>query len=424
MRDTIVGLLAVLRPTFPKLNTVIVLVVGFLIGLVWAYALSPTVFYNADPSQLDQSWQNVWVELLADRYANRNAPIEDEVRGLLAAVDDPAGVTASQGIADAGFGQLAAEAQPGTPAAQPNIIGTLLPWILGPILLFVLAYIFSVVWGLLIFPLIEPYTRRFTRRTHGPTSVSDERAQAEIQGIRDRRAALKTQSADYTTTSLGAPVIQKMSVYTQGFGTYDDSFAIEDSNEMFLGECGATIAETIGVGDPAKVAAIEIWLFDKEDFVRTVTKIFVSEHAFNDPGLRASLEPRGELVVAAPGAVMVLETNTLRLQARVVDVEYGTGPLPPRSYFEKMTIEIAVWSISGPSAGATAPAPLAPAYSPPPAPVAAAPTAPASFSNYSPPPAPASAPLQPPIRQSPPLRPTAPLDDDPFGGTGDFTPIS
>jgi hypothetical protein len=438
MRDTIIGLTAVLRPTFPQTKTLVVLVVGFFIGLIWAYAISPTVFYDADPSQLDQTWQNVWVNLLADRYANRNAPIEDEVRNLLRAVDDPEGIVRLQGIGVDGFSQLAIEAMPGTPAPQPNIISTILPWILGPILLVVLTFILTVIWGLLIFPLVEPYTRRITRRTHGPASVSDLRAQAEIQGIRDRRAAEATQRVDYAASTLGTPVIQKMSVYTLGFGQYDDSFAIEDANnnDMFLGECGATVSETIGVGDPPKATAIEAWLFDKEDFVRTITKLFVSEHAYNDPGLRASLELKGELVLAQPGAVAILETNTLRLQARIVDMEYGTGPLPPKSYFEKMTVEMAVWQIDAssapaaapammsapPSSGFAAPAPVAPAAAAP----SAAPLAPPSSGFTLPGQA---APLQPP----PPMRPAVssplpprprPPDDDPFGGTGDFTPVS
>jgi hypothetical protein len=150
MRDTIIGLMAVLRPTFPQTRTLIVLVIGFFIGLIWAYAISPTVFYDADPSQLDQTWQNVWVSLLADRYASRNAPIEDEVRNLLRAVDDPEGIARSQGISVDGFNQLATEAMPGTPAPQPNIISTILPWILGPILLVVLTFILTVVWGFVI----------------------------------------------------------------------------------------------------------------------------------------------------------------------------------------------------------------------------------------------------------------------------------
>ena len=52
------------------------------------------------------------------------------------------------------------------------------------------------------------------------------------------------------TSSLGPPLMQRMSNYTQGFGTYDESYTIEDEQERFLGECGALISETVGTGDP------------------------------------------------------------------------------------------------------------------------------------------------------------------------------
>ena len=76
----------------------------------------------------------------------------------------------------------------------------------------------------------------------------------------------------------------------------------------------------------------------------------------NDPATRSKLETKGELVIAKPGAVAKLETNTLRLQARIVDMAYGSGPLPPNSYFDKMTIEIQAWRKS-PSEAPVAAAP-------------------------------------------------------------------
>ena len=36
------------------------------------------------------------------------------------------------------------------------------------------------------------------------------------------------------------------------------------------------------MGEPKKVAALEIWLFDKND-IKTATKVLMSEHAYNDP---------------------------------------------------------------------------------------------------------------------------------------------
>jgi hypothetical protein len=110
------------------------------------------------------------------------------------------------------------------------------------------------------------------------------------------------------------------------------------------------ISETIGTGSDAKrVTAFEVWLFDKND-IRTVTKVLMSDHAFNDDALRAKLETKGEAKLAKPGDKLILETATLRIQARVVDLAYGSGPLPPNSFFERITIELAAWKRQGQAA--------------------------------------------------------------------------
>jgi hypothetical protein len=106
-----------------------------------------------------------------------------------------------------------------------------------------------------------------------------------------------------------------------------------------LGECGVGISETIGVGDPDKVTAFEVWLFDKND-IRTVTKVLMSEHAFNDQELRARLATKGEPVLAQPDQVITLETLTLRIDAMVTETMYGTGELPANSFFDRLTIEL------------------------------------------------------------------------------------
>ncbi|HEX2620963.1 MAG TPA: hypothetical protein VHL11_12470, partial [Phototrophicaceae bacterium] len=230
-------------------------------------------------------------------------------------------------------------------------------------------------------------------------------------------------AAAAATNPYGAPIMQKLSVYTKG-RAFDDSFAIEDANDMFLGESGATVAKTIG--DTNELSAVEIWLFDKEDFVRTLNKLFVSEHAFNDPMLRADLEgrvdnPATDLVVARPGAVIVLETDAIMLQAKIIDIKYGdNGIQPPNSFFEALKLQVEAWQKSSGGMKTVAVAPVTAA-------VQAAPAMPAApQSSYAPPPA--AAPAYPPPASMPPPPPAMPprpkpQDDDPFGGTGDFTPI-
>lgn len=442
LRDWLVGTYngvyrVVLQPSMPSGSTVLIVVLAFIIGLLWAYAISPTIYYDGDPSQLEQGWQNEWVRLLADRYAavtSSSAPsseFDQSMVNLLAAVDDPLGIVDAQGIDVPGFRELAQQAQPGNPPPpRPSLIGNLMPFIVGSLVMIVATVLIALVGKLLVYPnLIEPAIRR----ARGQVGVSDEATQRTIDAMRAARDAetKARQSAAPVDAELGEPVTRKMSVYLMGRGQYDDSFEVEDSSGMFLGECGAAISETIGEGDPAKVTAIEVWLFDKEDFVRTMTTVFATEHAYNDPAIRSKLETKGDIVLMQPGAIATLDTNTLRLQARVVEMEYGQGPLPPRSYLEKATIEIAVWRKTGaavPAGPAMQTASPTERLSPPdtgyslppavdrPATPAMPPAAPPS--PYSPPPPRDLPGTPPPSRPSPP-----PPEDDPFGGTGDFTPI-
>ncbi len=148
----------------------------------------------------------------------------------------------------------------------------------------------------------------------------------------------------------GAQPIQRfLTTYTLGDDVYDDSFSIDGPDGNFLGECGMGISETIGVGDPKKVTAFEVWLFDKND-IRTVTKVIMSEHGFRDEALKSRLAAKGEPVQAAAGDTVTLETATLIVTARMVDMAYGGGPLPPSSYFERMTIELQAYRKAAPAA--------------------------------------------------------------------------
>jgi len=139
------------------------------------------------------------------------------------------------------------------------------------------------------------------------------------------------------------PLAQFMTTYRQGDDLYDDSFSIDSINGEFLGECGVGIAETIGVGEPKKVTALEIWLFAKND-IQTVTKVLLSEHANNDPTIKQRLLSKGEPILAEPGKHFSMNTTSLQLEAKVVDMVYARGPLPENSYFSRLTLEISVWA--------------------------------------------------------------------------------
>lgn len=244
---------------------------------------------------------------------------------------------------------------------------------------------------------------------------------------RDAASQAASQRSEFDTP----PVKQFISTYLAGDNYYDDSFAIELEDMTFLGECGSGISETIGVGDPKKVTATEVWLFDKND-ISTITFVVMSEHAYNDDALRAKLGPRGELVLAKEGATFEMETQTLRAQGKIVSLEYGDGALPDNSFFERLTVEIAVWQKEGaeedtptPSAAGMVPPPLpeAPSQTPPPPP-SDEPQAPPQAPP--PPPRPPQPPPQggPPPPPRPPQPPQRPPQEppSPFGDTGEVTP--
>jgi len=154
------------------------------------------------------------------------------------------------------------------------------------------------------------------------------------------------EKTDFQALGYAPPITQTMTTYVLGDDLYDESFSIDTSSGEFLGEYGVGVSETIGVGEPKKVTALEVWLFDKND-IKTATKVLMTEHAYNEPNIRARLEPKGELVVVKPGDQVLLETQTLQLLATIVDMDYGTGAMPQKSYFERITLELAIWPRSG-----------------------------------------------------------------------------
>jgi hypothetical protein len=160
-----------------------------------------------------------------------------------------------------------------------------------------------------------------------------------MQAAEISRHAEKT---NFENLGLAPPITQTMTTYVLGDDLYDESFSIDTGAGEFLGEYGVGVSEAIGVGDPKKVTALEIWLFDKND-IKTATKVLMTEHAYNDDGIRSRLEPKGELILVEPQGQILLETATLQLLATVVDLEYGHGPMPPNSHFDRITLELAIW---------------------------------------------------------------------------------
>jgi hypothetical protein len=167
-------------------------------------------------------------------------------------------------------------------------------------------------------------------------------------GIRAAEGNYETtkQKTNFESLGVAPPITQNMTTYVLGDDLYDESFSIDTASGDFLGEYGVGVSETIGIGEPKKVTALEIWLFDKND-IKTATKVLMSAHAFDDPGIRSRLEAKGELIQVEPQKQIMLETDTLQLLATVVDLRYGDGAMPEKSYFERATLELAIWRKSG-----------------------------------------------------------------------------
>jgi hypothetical protein len=143
-----------------------------------------------------------------------------------------------------------------------------------------------------------------------------------------------------------APLLQVTTSYALGDDYYDPSFSIELPSGEFLGECGVGISEAIGVDDPKKVTAFEVWLFDKSQ-ISTVTKVLMTDYCYGDDAMRSKLAPKGEPVLAEEGASADLATTGLRVQAKVLELEYGEGKLPANSFVTRLTIELAAWKLEG-----------------------------------------------------------------------------
>ncbi len=224
-----------------------------------------------------------------------------------------------------------------TPAASKS--GTS-GWLLG-----VLCAVFLLIGGTLAYIFLIR-----NRRTHDevPPSAPEEDFATPVDEVENDEPYAKSyvksesQIPSHVSAPSEGPVAHFVTTYVIGDDLYDDSFSIDAPSGEFLGECGVGISDTIGVGDPKKVTAFEVWLFDKND-IQTVTKVLMSSHAINDPAIRQRLASKGEPILVEPGQKILLETATLQLEAHVIEMVYGQGALPSGSFFERMTLELAVY---------------------------------------------------------------------------------
>ncbi|MCL4297642.1 MAG: hypothetical protein KJ077_18015 [Anaerolineae bacterium] len=142
-----------------------------------------------------------------------------------------------------------------------------------------------------------------------------------------------------------APIKRWTGTYTLGQDNYDEFFTIETDNGDFLGESGMGIMETVPGSSPKQVTAFDVGLFDKTD-ITTLSRVVMSEHAYNDPTMRAKIEanPQAEAILAEPGKKFTLETSAMRVEAKIDEMEYGPGG---NVYFNKLKLSLSVFVKEG-----------------------------------------------------------------------------
>lgn len=128
--------------------------------------------------------------------------------------------------------------------------------------------------------------------------------------------------------------------FHQGDVEYDQSFDIEAPDGSYWGECGLTMSELVN-GDPNRVTALEVWLFDKSD-IRTVTKVLMTDYAYGNQALRDKLSSKGDALLLSPDMGFVLDAQTLRLLGKVVAQEYDDSAAPPRSTLRRLSVQLKV----------------------------------------------------------------------------------
>jgi hypothetical protein len=525
----------VLEPSMPTKQTVFLVLLGMIFGMIVGYVISPVEFTGASPRRMNNDAIEQWVRMVAVGYVEEGRANEIAYDGptalaVLQQLPNPKQVVAKlssdsnllsheqEAIARLqniqGFNELTGTVAP----KDPGLVGSLVNILIPLIVMMIVIPIFVIVWRLLIFDnLIAPVINQIRRARNPELRAAQDKAKKELETLQDIKR-IKDEMAENVVADaeLGEPVMQTISIYTKG-RNYDDSFAIElgpDQGSQFLGECGASIATKAG----DDVQSVEFWGFDMATQA-TLTKIFAAPAAVTDPALQAKLGPRvqnpaTDIIAAELGAKLTLETDSIRIQGEIVSVSHNDAGDTPNSGIENMQLKILTWQKQGSPVGMPAggPPPIPPAQplpdygniqfepppqmpaapppaggksmddyagiqfdpppqmpiSPPPPPPAGGksmddyadiqfdpppqmPAAPApppaggkSMDDYAdiqfdpPPQMPGVNPLSPPPLQMPPsgLNPLSPPplqmppprnddeDDDPFGGTGDFTPLS
>jgi len=322
----------------PVVIAVLAALGGLVLGLIWAWGIQPPVVTNTTPQVMRADLQEDYMRMTIDSFrVNRDpnlasqrwdnlgtaaapmfALVQSQPNGM-----DPAVIDAFGQVIKTVKGPDALVPSGGTTTNPPPSTGSLILYGAIAVILLVVIAVGAI----------------FLQRLLGKRSSGEITPTMQMVEINKEAAKNKT---NFESMGVAPPITQNMTTYLLGDDLYDESFSIDMPNGDFLGEYGVGVSESIGVGDQKKVTALEIWLFDKND-IKTATKVLMSAHAFADAAIRTKLEAKGELIQVEPQKQIMLETETLQLLATVVDLQYGNGSMPDKSYFERLTLELAIW---------------------------------------------------------------------------------
>ncbi|MGD2058331.1 MAG: hypothetical protein PVF85_12755 [Anaerolineales bacterium] len=344
----------------------VALVIGILVGVLYAWVLNPVEWVNGTPEDLREDLRADYVRMAVDSYElnsdaelaleRYNALGEYKEEALAAVAEEPGDLSPSalqkfqalaaveapvvEGSPEGEQAEQPAEGemgeeQPaeGETAAIPGATEEEPAERTG-----VSRFILPVCGATLLLGALLGLALLLRRRIEVRESEFDEAFEAPEMGT-----AMDFESVEpyeEPVEAVDQPLATFRTTFTLGDDLYDDSFSIESpATGDFLGECGVGITHAMSVGEPKKVSAFEVWLFDKND-IQTVTKVLLSKYAYNDEETRATLAAKGDLIMAESGETVVLETASLQVEARIVDLSYGEGALPSESFFDRLTIEL------------------------------------------------------------------------------------
>jgi len=315
--------------------------IGLLLGLLYAYVIAPVQFTDAEPQHLRVDYASIYWQLVTESYS-RHEDLDlakrelgewedvERLQSVLARARIESAPEVSIAI-DSLASKLGTEVStpqetpaPGEESTGGSLLGNI-KWgtFLGVLLLLLLLL---AVIGLII-----------SRSRIGKASS----AGAGGRAASEEPEWVATVGAEGDTLA-PAPVLGHfVASYSLGDDHYDESYSIETATGEFLGQCGVEVAEILGEGTPQRVTAFEVWLFEP-NAIRTVTKVLMSEYAFDDVELRDRLAAKGEAVLVQANVPLVLETATLRVTATATEALYSQddGQFMPNSTFDRLTVEL------------------------------------------------------------------------------------